>query len=113
MAGESIRITGGPAQGQQIDVGQELQIGRSGRHISQEAVQLHGGIGVTAEYPVSHYAARLTAINQTLGSADAMLLRLLAGDETEAGTKQPYDPRIHFVLISEAYQARSVSPVTP
>jgi len=42
---------------------------------------------------------------QTLGSADAMLLRLLAGDETEAGTKQPYDPRIHFVLISEAYQA--------
>jgi hypothetical protein len=29
MAGETIRITGGPAQGQQIDVAQELQIGRS------------------------------------------------------------------------------------
>jgi len=42
---------------------------------------------------------------QTLGSADAMLLRLLAGDESEGGTKQPYDPRIHFVLISEAYKA--------
>jgi hypothetical protein len=42
---------------------------------------------------------------QTLGSADAMLLRLLAGDETEGGTKQPYDPRIHFVLINEAYKA--------
>ena len=42
---------------------------------------------------------------QTLGSADAMLLRLLAGDETEGGTKQPYDPRIHFVLIDEAYKA--------
>jgi hypothetical protein len=42
---------------------------------------------------------------QTLGSADAMLLRLLKGDETEGGTKQPYDPRIHFVLISEAYKA--------
>jgi len=42
---------------------------------------------------------------QTLGSADAMLLRLLAGDETEAGTKQPYDPRIHFVLINDAYKA--------
>jgi len=42
---------------------------------------------------------------QTLGSADAMLLRLLAGDETERGTKQPYDPRIHFVLINEAYKA--------
>jgi hypothetical protein len=42
---------------------------------------------------------------QTLGSADTMLLRLLAGDETEGGTKSPYDPRIHFVLINEAYKA--------
>lgn len=46
----------------------QLQIGRSGRHIGQEAIQLHGGIGVTAEYPVGHYAARLTAIEHTLGS---------------------------------------------
>src|SRR6202021_3844879 len=46
----------------------KLQIGRSGRHIAQEAIQLHGGIGVTAEYPVGHYAARLTAIEHTLGS---------------------------------------------
>jgi hypothetical protein len=40
---------------------------------------------------------------QTLGSADAMLLRLLDGDERVGGTKQPYDPRIHFVLIRDAY----------
>ena len=40
---------------------------------------------------------------QTLGSADAMLLRLLDGDETVGGTKKPYDPRIHFVLIRDAY----------
>ena len=40
---------------------------------------------------------------QTLGSADAMLLRLLDGDEWMGGTKQPYDPRIHFVLIRDAY----------
>ncbi|MGF2952727.1 acyl-CoA dehydrogenase family protein, partial [Mycobacterium sp. THU-M116] len=47
----------------------KLQIGRSGRHIAQESIQMHGGIGVTAEYPVAHYAARLTAIEQTLGSS--------------------------------------------
>lgn len=41
---------------------------------------------------------------QTLGSADAMLLRLLDGDESMGGTKKPYDPRIHFVLIREAYR---------
>jgi hypothetical protein len=32
-----------------------------------------------------------------------MLLRLLDGDESMGGTKQPYDPRIHFVLIRDAY----------
>ncbi|PRC41334.1 acyl-CoA dehydrogenase [Mycobacterium sp. ITM-2017-0098] len=51
----------------------KLQIGRSGRHIAEEAIQLHGGIGVTAEYPVGHYAARLTAIEQTLGSSREQL----------------------------------------
>jgi hypothetical protein len=40
---------------------------------------------------------------QTLGSADAMLLRLLNGDESVGGTKSSYDPRIHFVLIRDAY----------
>jgi alkylation response protein AidB-like acyl-CoA dehydrogenase len=55
----------------------KLQIGRSGRHISQEAVQLHGGIGVTAEYPVAHYAARLTAIEHTLGSSSDHLHNLI------------------------------------
>ncbi len=51
----------------------KLQIGRSGRHIAEEAIQLHGGIGVTAEYPVGHYAARLTAIDHTLGSTQDQL----------------------------------------
>jgi alkylation response protein AidB-like acyl-CoA dehydrogenase len=56
----------------------KLQIGRSGRHIAQEAIQLHGGIGMTAEYPVGHYAARLTAIDNTFGTTDDQL-RMLAG----------------------------------
>ena len=60
----------------------KLQISRSGRHIAQEAIQLHGGIGVTAEYPVGHYAARLTAIDQTLGSADDQLRVLSRGLES-------------------------------
>jgi alkylation response protein AidB-like acyl-CoA dehydrogenase len=51
----------------------KLQIGRSGRHISQESIQLHGGIGMTAEYPAGHYAARLTAIEHTLGSSQDQL----------------------------------------
>ncbi|HTM85246.1 MAG TPA: acyl-CoA dehydrogenase family protein [Mycobacterium sp.] len=57
----------------------KLQISNAARHIGQEAIQLHGGIGMTAEYPVGHYVSRLTAIGQTLGgSADH--LRILAND---------------------------------
>ncbi|OUS88564.1 acyl-CoA dehydrogenase family protein [Rhodococcus sp. NCIMB 12038] len=55
----------------------KLQISRSSRKLSQEAIQLHGGIGVTAEYPVGHYASRLTAIEHTYGSAEEHL-RVLA-----------------------------------
>ncbi|MFD6390043.1 acyl-CoA dehydrogenase family protein [Nocardia sp. NPDC060259] len=56
----------------------KLRIGRSGRHIGQEAIQMHGGIGMTAEYPVGHYTARLTAIEHTLGDSSDHL-RYLAG----------------------------------
>ncbi|PTR30155.1 hypothetical protein C8K36_1023 [Rhodococcus sp. OK519] len=57
----------------------KLRIGRSARHIGQEAIQMHGGIGMTAEYSVGHYVSRLTAIEHTLGSADDHL-RVLAAD---------------------------------
>jgi alkylation response protein AidB-like acyl-CoA dehydrogenase len=55
----------------------KLQVGRSGRHIAQESIQMHGGIGMTAEYPVGHYAARLTAIEHTLGSSQDHLRVLI------------------------------------
>ncbi|GED96676.1 acyl-CoA dehydrogenase family protein [Gordonia crocea] len=54
----------------------KLQICRSGRQIGQEAIQMHGGIGMTAEYPVGHYVSRLTAISHTLGDAESHLTNL-------------------------------------
>ncbi|HUO38609.1 MAG TPA: acyl-CoA dehydrogenase family protein [Mycobacterium sp.] len=56
----------------------KLAIGRAARHIGQESVQLHGGIAVTAEYPVGHYLARLTAIEHSLGSVDDHIRVLMA-----------------------------------
>jgi alkylation response protein AidB-like acyl-CoA dehydrogenase len=56
----------------------KLQIARSGKHIAEESIQMHGGIGVTAEYPIAHYAARLTAIEQTFGSATDQLRYLVS-----------------------------------
>ncbi|MFZ2242638.1 MAG: acyl-CoA dehydrogenase family protein, partial [Gordonia amarae] len=54
----------------------KLQVGKSARIVGQEAIQLHGGIGMTAEYPVGHYVSRLTAIGHTLGNPDAHLAAL-------------------------------------
>ena len=48
----------------------KAQIGRSGRYVGQQAVQLHGGMGVVDELNVSHYFKRLTIIDQTLGDTD-------------------------------------------
>ncbi len=47
----------------------KLQTAHAGRIIGQEAIQLHGGIGMTAEYAVGHYTSRLTALNHWLGDA--------------------------------------------
>jgi alkylation response protein AidB-like acyl-CoA dehydrogenase len=59
-----------------------LQTSRAGRHIGKEAIQLHGGIGMTAEYSVGHYTSRLTAIDHVLGDGDFALARLANGVET-------------------------------
>ena len=48
----------------------KVQIGRAGRAIGQQAVQLHGAIGITAEYKVGHAFKRLTAIDALFGDAD-------------------------------------------
>ncbi len=56
----------------------KVQIGRSARHVGQEAIQLHGGIGMTAEYAVGHYFKRVTMIDQLYGDADTHLSYLAA-----------------------------------
>jgi alkylation response protein AidB-like acyl-CoA dehydrogenase len=45
----------------------KFQLGNSMRFVGQQAVQLHGGIGVTDEYIVSHYFKRLTQMEMTFG----------------------------------------------
>ena len=45
----------------------KVQLGQSMRFVGQQAVQLHGGIGVTDEYIVSHYFKTLTQLEMTFG----------------------------------------------
>ncbi|MFD1858375.1 acyl-CoA dehydrogenase [Aeromicrobium camelliae] len=71
------------AEGQDVDVPTAvaqaaLQVSRAGRHIGQDAIQLHGGIGMTAEYSVGHYTSRLTAIEHLIGDGAFHRARLAA-----------------------------------
>jgi alkylation response protein AidB-like acyl-CoA dehydrogenase len=57
----------------------KIKIADACRHVSQESVQLHGGMGMTEELKVSHTFRRLTTIAQTFGDADHHLERFAAG----------------------------------
>ena len=48
----------------------KVMIGRNGKLIGDEAIQLHGGMGFTDELDVGHYVKRLMMINTTFGDAD-------------------------------------------
>ena len=54
----------------------KYQVGTVGRKVGQEAVQIHGGMGVSWEVDVAHYFKRLTTIDQIFGNADWHLDRL-------------------------------------
>jgi pimeloyl-CoA dehydrogenase small subunit len=56
----------------------KVQIGRSGKFVGQQAIQLHGGIGMTEEYKVGHYFKRMTMIDTLFGPADHHLRTLAA-----------------------------------
>lgn len=60
----------------------KVYIGKAGRHIGQEAVQLHGGMGMTDELNVGYYFKRLTAIDALLGNVDYHLDRYSRGEST-------------------------------
>jgi alkylation response protein AidB-like acyl-CoA dehydrogenase len=58
----------------------KIKISDNARLISQESVQLHGGMGMTEELKVSHTFRRLTMIAQQFGDADHHLARFAALD---------------------------------
>jgi len=53
----------------------KAKVGKAGRYVSHNAVQLHGGIGTTDEFSVGHYFKRLAVIGAMFGSRDSHLSR--------------------------------------
>ncbi len=52
-------------------------VGRVGKLVAEEAIQMHGGMGMTWEYPLGHFAKRLVMIDHELGDEDFHLSRFI------------------------------------
>ena len=71
------RVDGGsdPRERARIVSAAKIRIADAARHVSQESVQLHGGMGMTDELKLSHTFRRLTMIARQFGDADHHLER--------------------------------------
>jgi pimeloyl-CoA dehydrogenase small subunit len=61
----------------------KVRIGQAGRFVGQEAIQIHGGMGMTDELAVGHYFKRLTMIDSEFGNVDHHLKRYTALTEMD------------------------------
>ena len=73
-----VLASGTPEEAAEAAARAGLQVSRASRHIGQEAIQLHGGIAMTAEYSVGSYTSHLTALDHLLGDGQ-FHLSVLAG----------------------------------
>ncbi len=64
----------------------KVQLNESGRYVSQQAIQLHGGIGITDEHDVGLYFKRMLALNASFGDAEHHVARFAARPGFLAGT---------------------------
>lgn len=62
----------------------KVQIGKAGRLVGQEAVQMHGGMGMTDELAVGHYFKRLSIIENQFGNTDFHMRRYTALNSAQA-----------------------------
>ena len=75
LAASKVDGAASPAERQRAVSAAKVKIADAARIVSQEAVQLHGGMGMTEELKVSHTFRRLTTIGQRFGDADHHLER--------------------------------------
>lgn len=71
----NLKLAESDAERVKAAAGAKVQIGKAGRFVGQQAVQLHGGMGMTDELNVGHYFKRLTMIDTQFGNVDYQLKR--------------------------------------
>jgi len=63
----------------------KVQLAESGRYVTQQAIQLHGGIGITDEHDVGLYLKRMLVLNAVFGDAEHHLARFASRPAFLAG----------------------------
>jgi len=76
LACAAVDSTQDPASRARVVSAAKVRIADACRRVSQESIQLHGGMGMSDELKVSHTFRRLTALAQQFGDADHHLARL-------------------------------------
>jgi alkylation response protein AidB-like acyl-CoA dehydrogenase len=75
LAAHAMRLTDARERTRRVSAAKAF-VGQAARFVGQQAIQMHGAIGVTDELIVSHWFKRLTMINATFGDADHHLGRV-------------------------------------
>jgi alkylation response protein AidB-like acyl-CoA dehydrogenase len=81
----TLKLTAPAAERRRAIAQAKVQLGQSMRLVGQQAVQLHGGIGVTDEYAAAHYFKRLSCIELSLGDTLHHLGEVSRSMEDSAG----------------------------
>ena len=81
----SLKLNAPASERHQAMARAKYQLGNSMRYVGQQSVQLHGGIGVTDEYIVSHYFKKLTQLEMTFGDTLHHLGEVSASMQETAG----------------------------
>lgn len=74
----SLSLDAEPAERARIVSAAKVQVGKSGKFVGYQAVQLHGGMGVSEELDIGHHYIRLTTLNQLFGDPAFHLRRFAA-----------------------------------
>ena len=80
----------------------KVRVGQAARYIGQQAVQIHGGMGVTNELPAAHLFKRLTMIDLTLGDTDHHLQRFIASSAAGAADEAVVEPAWPSAALQQA-----------
>lgn len=74
----TLRLDASERERQQAVSAAKVRVGQAAHHVGQEAIQIHGGNGMTDEYAIGHYFKRLTIFDSEFGNIDHHMKRHIA-----------------------------------